>query len=333
MPTDPEQPVQLPYFSELWPYQQGRFEDIGFTHRMSVVMPVIVRYPDRVICVGTAFSVGGGIFITAAHVVLEVIELARDDPNCSMAIIYIGNNSGRWPAETTRVLNVWSMSTAGHHDLAVLQVVPPSPVNGVELYFRRFTLSPGIPSIGTATRAHGYSRFSVEFEPKDDLYEVLNINFRYNISDGPVNSVVPHGQGSLNSRMYSYPGMFIGARHDPGMSGGPIFDGTTGSVIGVVSIGGGQDDNGTYHAFASLLAPALGLTVEAPPDSSGNPVEMPLIDVAAQGVIKVDTTVGSLQIDHVEGRMEVSYPRTDGQPAYHAIKRALDETNPLLDGV
>jgi hypothetical protein len=167
----------------------------------------------------------------------------------------------------------------------------------------------------------------------DDLYEVLNINFRYNISDGPVNSVVPHGQGSLNSRMYSYPGMIIGARHDPGMSGGPIFDGQTGAVVGVVSIGGGQDDNGAYHAFSSLLAPALGLNVVGPPGPSGVPVEMPLIDAAAQGVIKVDTTVGSLQIDDVEGKMEVSYPRTDGQPAYHAIKRALDETNPLLGGV
>ena len=57
------------------------------------------------------------------------------------------------------------------------------------------------------------------------------------------------------------PSFQVGARFEPGMSGGPVFD-EAGLVIGVVS--SGMSDGARPYGTASLIAPILPLQLEGP---------------------------------------------------------------------
>jgi hypothetical protein len=164
-------------------------------------MPVLVRTPTKSKCIGTAFAIGADILVTAGHVVEEYERIARREPGSRLRVLYVGNNFRRWPQSTTKLVRVHHYERAGHHDLAILQVEQPEPVNNEHLILGRMILSPGLPAIGTATRTHRYSQVTVDIYDNDDASTAVDINFRYNIADGLIKELAPNGLGQLYGDM------------------------------------------------------------------------------------------------------------------------------------
>ncbi len=238
------------------------------------VLPVALQEACGVIrSIGTAFHIGYGLAVTAAHVVDHAIERegVLEGPS-RLGVIWTGmrdqelNPTGPLPLSW---LSIESVTTLPGCDLAVLTIQVPFRGDVPLIGALRLGFCP--PDIGTDTVALGYTRYT-------GTASDANFNVDLKVTQGRVEEVFPVKHSSLKP----FPAFQTDARYDPGMSGGPVFA-EHGVVVGAVcsSLAGNEEERHT--SFSSLLTPLLGVAI---PWEGGQAVD--LLQLVKQGFIYSD---------------------------------------------
>lgn len=214
-------------------------------------MPLIAMKSDGDEFVGgTAFLIAPGIAITAFHVFDEFVRRyqagpAPDDgsPMAFHVLTYVTLDGGRHVLPLT-IMRMWR---AAPLDLAILAVDIAGEVPaGHRWTFPRINLLP--PRVGAPIVAFGFTAGRVEREPVG-MTPTLTIG-----AHTATGEVVEIHHAFRDRAMLPFPCFRTDARFDPGMSGGPVFDNSTGHLCGVVcsSMDGEADDDGHVSYVSSL---------------------------------------------------------------------------------
>lgn len=306
------------YDSRSVPYQDDSLLPLGPSERQSAVLPVVIYNKRHMRSLGTAFTLGNGMFVTATHVVEDAERLVARAGSLQWGLFYVGRDPSVSHEVQGTVLQISSTSRKPYHDLCLVQTLRPDFGNGVAFEVPFHTLSPAPVRPGVPTRALGYQRMTASVvEDLGDHEIVLRQQIQLFASQGPVKEVYPEGQVSYGTR--TFPGMTIGTEHPHGLSGGPIFDGARGVVVGMVSYAG------IGESYASLLGPLFGLNFVMPDASKSAPPTVPLLEAARLGGIHADATAQELRVDDLADGLETSYSAPNSESYWQRALRLKGE--------
>lgn len=247
------------------------------------IMPVVVTRAGVPRIEGTAFAIGAGIALTAAHV------MSGPQPE-DVRLLYIeGTNEDDSLRGLPLPLYGWGKNDKT--DVAVLQIRLPE-IDGEQLVHGAVPISFIPPVLGSAALAIGYTA-GFEFEPGDaDDPGTFSFSPRMNASQGTVQDVHLNGRDPV---MIPFPAFQVDARFDHQMSGSPILAAAAPGlvrVVGLVSTSMDTED-GVPVSHGSLLWPAASLRL-AFHHEGGVRFQVSLLDLAQQGVLDIEGT------EHVE---------------------------------
>lgn len=217
----------------------------------SAVAPVMVLGPDEIYCVGTAFNIApDGVWVTAAHVIDEAIEIAHNLRGSYVGVLWTGSGAGEDVPDLLggpiRVSMIRRSSNGS--DLALLRAGMVRVADQKPLLFPCLRLSARLPRVGTKISAVGYARLSVTSDIRTPDLREVTIDPNFHFTSGEITQVFPEGRDRL---MLPTACFETSARFDPGMSGGPVMD-EEGAVCGVVASGIDPDGSGAgYVSYAS----------------------------------------------------------------------------------
>jgi hypothetical protein len=238
----------------------GEFmEADGFDHINEVVWPVLLYRGERFEALGTAVSVGDGIALTAWHYLTALIPPADPPPADGQKVdfqLYVAafekarSQILLWPA--TRIFAVpWI-------DIAILYLCGPD--GHTDDFKQRYAhLDFQLPAVGTEVAVMGYRRAEFTNEGMENGKLRQSFHPRPTTSLGHILDV--HAR-SRDAVFLNFPCFLTDAAFDDGMSGGPVFDNTTGRVIGLVCTSFDQQPGMPPTSYASLLWPVLGTQVQ-----------------------------------------------------------------------
>ena len=222
-------------------------------------MPLIARHQSGALFVGgTAFVIGPGWAITAFHVLDEFLrryECLSPEGDLTVGfeiLTYLTLDQGQ-RILPLRILKTWRSAPL---DLALLAVgLPADSPDGHRWTVPMISLLP--PRKGTPIFAFGFTKGLVSREA-GDAAPTLSVD-----SHTSTGEVLEIHHEVRDRAMLPFPCFRTNARFDPGMSGGPVFDNTTGRVCGVVCSGiPGTVDEGGYVSYASSLWPIVATHVD-----------------------------------------------------------------------
>jgi S1-C subfamily serine protease len=276
-------------------FHSDQFVNVPFSNVQSGVLPVVLHGDGWLRSIGTAFHVGAGLAVTAAHVIEHAIEkesVLRE--GAGLGVFWTGMLN-RSPEREDPIqvpgslLRVERVSMLDPFDLALLQIQVPFR-DGVPL-LSAMRLGFQAPGVGTKVAALGYTQYSFSLE-------AVRLDVAFHATQGTVEEVYWQGQSSMKP----FPCFRADARFDPGMSGGPVFA-ETGTVVGAVCscMPGGDDE--PHTSYSSLLLPLLLMTVA---NGSG---EVDVLSLVQQGHILSDGSVQNATIvKHPDGRQTLAWP-------------------------
>lgn len=267
--------------------------DYVFPHPIQrVVLPLTAVGNEVARPLGTGFLIGPGILVTARHVVEPVLAQVMAGELILLAL-YLSDQElpehiGYWGGPL-RVLHASMAVEQRAHDLALLTIEFPTLPDGNPPRPNALAMTFAVPPVDSPMLVLGYSE--MEGGPVTTDREGDNVNVtlphkqRVRASNGRLREV--HAP-SRDSSFLSFP-VFRADYHGPnGMSGGPVI-GESGKVVGVVCTGHDVDESGAPIAYASLLAPLLGLQAHVA-DETGAVVPTLLWDLLDAGRIISDGT-------------------------------------------
>ena len=281
------------------------------------VMPIIALADEKLIAVGTGFTIGAdGYMITAAHVVEEFGQprVAKRDGsgyynNISLYALHI-TDKRHGPENKYYMGGLWPIYKAHFVpglDIAVCSL-QEAKINGEKYTFPSVKLSFKPPKVGEYILCCGYYKSGGEV-----TIEKLVANYSQNnaLSKGKVVEVF-FPRRDLSA--INWPCFHITARIEGGMSGGPVFN-ESGSVCGVMCRSFAEpNDQGEYTSYCSTLWPALGTLVEVKFSPDGPVETIPLYDMVKKGAIPVDETFDQINfIMNPDGSRSISAPHWLGQ--------------------
>lgn len=287
--------------------------DPGFTplkifgHRFQqTVLPIFAIAEGNIIPLGTGFIISqDGFMITAKHVIDEVFEkrlLRRDGTgriykDVQLYAMYVTNNDNKEHPGTT-VGGPWSIDRAWYApelDIAYCWL-KQAEINGKPYKFETaLRLSPGYPKIGENILGFGYYKSKASFANKIIRgLRVVDYSQETAFTSGKVTEVFhPY----RDKYLLNFPCFQTTARFDSGMSGGPIFNGTTGGVCGVICDSFGEaDDKGEYTSYGSLIWPSLAIQLEALCEGSSELTKFTAYEAIQRGYFKADDTFKKLKL-------------------------------------
>jgi hypothetical protein len=208
---------------------------------------------------GTAFLVAPGVAITAFHVFDEFVRRYQSgavpqdgSPMSFQVLTFLTLDSGRHVLPLT-ISRLWR---AAPLDIAILAFdisgeLPP----GHRWSIPRLSLLP--PRVGAPIFAFGFTAGRVDREPGATA-PTLTIGAHTTTGE-----VVEIHHEFRDQAMLPFPCFRINARFDPGMSGGPVFDNSTGHLCGVVcsSVDGATGDDG-HVSYVSSLWPLIATRID-----------------------------------------------------------------------
>lgn len=279
------------------------------------VMPVVAMRGNQYRPLGTAFAISSqGILLTARHVVDEGLnfpggwgpkEALRDTGDWTLGVLYVREPL---PGEQldTDLFGGFLPGRAVHMrsdlDIAALTVELPINVDtGEPVRLLASRLSPGLPAVGSHCFAVGYHSMRCQTgDPADD--GGLAIHQSLSVSRGQVEALHVPRRDAFN---LPFPCFQCSARFDGGMSGGPVI-GDNGAVIGVVCSSFGTTEAGGHTSYASLIAPALMLEIEAT-TSHGDRRPRRLIEFVEGGAVATDATLSQVAITMAESKAKLHF--------------------------
>jgi len=73
-------------------FDKHAFEHLTLSAWNSEVVPLLVIGPDVMLCIGTAFNISpDDVWVMAAHVIDEALDVARDSPGSDVALLWTGS--------------------------------------------------------------------------------------------------------------------------------------------------------------------------------------------------------------------------------------------------
>jgi hypothetical protein len=226
------------------------------------IWPVFGNRNDALISLGTSVSIGPRFALTAWHYIDELTgriceasqNLYMSDERITVAI-YNKQNDACWWWNVSRVLK------SSVHDIALLSLAEPKEYPE-EFVQHAFVPDFKIPKVGTEIFVVGYRRPRVE-KCVINGKAAQRCDPRTTTSKGRILDVYPKGRDKC---MMPWPCFRTDAAFDDGMSGGPVFDATTGKVIGLVCSSMDSaipDDPLPDTSYASLLYPILAMEIKS----------------------------------------------------------------------
>ncbi len=250
-------------------------------------VPLIGQKNNRCQVVGSAILIAPNWGITAKHVIDEYASWEHDTlyhywqpdniqlRNTTISFVTINQDSS---------INEFGLIPHRLHSIHKVFVVADSDI----ALFNFSTLSAdydhllvGIdfrpPNIGERVWAAGYPNSSVQIDFNEQAM-ISSIYLNPTRSAGLVVEVFPERFSEHNP---NYPLLVARIKCDHGMSGGPVFNGNTGRLIGMVTSGlPGHDRFGAEEARLSLLAPLLRLSMRI----DGQDLEVPFVEFLNQSL-------------------------------------------------
>jgi len=269
-------------------------------------MPIIAIADGEILPLGTGFAIGAdGFIMTAKHVIenFTTPKVQRRGKNgfykeFSLWVFQLtgqkhktGSYKGEIVGGLRPITKAWFSKEL---DIAICWLSgAKSKKHNKFLRLPCVKLSPGVPKIGEHILGFGYYGSTGEITSKIlDNKRVANYFQNTAFTQGKIIEIFSPKRDAV---MLDFPCFQTDARFEPGMSGGPIFR-ENGSVCGVICSGGlGEDKNG-YIEFASLIWPAMGISIETN-FKKGEPLEwITIYDLVKRKFIAVDDTFDKLKV-------------------------------------
>jgi hypothetical protein len=270
----------------------------------TVVLPFAVVRESAIDLIGTSFVIShDGLMVTAQHVVDEASAIRETDPE-AYPVVILSNpevdplNPGEHYGLFVNVRTVYA--TEGH-DVALFRVDRQLP-DGSMLDLPKASLSARVPPVGAALLGLGYTRMTLERHRQQGIRRFFSMAQSFHGSHGRVTDVYPKGR---DSSMIPFPSVATDARFDPGMSGGPVFDGSTGLVSGIVCSGldSAADEHG-YSSTAALMVCALMVPAAANPAGEATAT---LYELMESGAIDKCDGIERVLVNRSKGETELYY--------------------------
>jgi hypothetical protein len=211
--------------------------------------------------VGTGFFItDSGIFVTAKHVLLDVIDKKGVQTHPIFLMQFLGDGYIKRP-----ILRCTS------HEVADITVGISAPMNhnlsGLPFKNKVLELTPSIPAVGQSVFTYAYPNNEIKHGETQEIYLYPDY------FDGSIQEIYPNGRdlvmlpgACVQTSMYIH----------GGASGGPVFD-SLGKVFGVNSTGYDNDDLSfitPIHTIENLLIDDISI----PSNSTGKVLVKELID-------------------------------------------------------
>lgn len=264
------------------------------------VWPIVMKTGSRLIGLGTGFIVSSsGLLLTARHVLFEAWKAEQEarrfvgGPDAVQTFgLFSTDNIQREGDEEWYLgglLRLGPSLLPPQIDMALARV-HARDVDGRQIHLPNASLSFDFPAIGDPVIVCGYPRIQTEIgEVRSDGRVILHHAQRAVATVGTVLEVHPVRR---DSSLLPFPVMRVKAAIDPGMSGGPVFHGRSGKVIGVVTSGWSDREDG----YCSLLYPAADLPVPAMEGTGADSTHPTLFDMAKAGLVSVDDSLSRISI-------------------------------------
>lgn len=242
-------------------------------------MPLVFVRDGAVELIGSSFNVApGGIMATARHVLDEGNARRARHPGSYLAVIWTEAepNDAAKRLHYGRYLQVLETRSSDAHDVALIRV-EQGVRNGRRVKLPLATLSTAVPPIGARILGLGYT--ALDLDPGEVWEDMASAGQKFKATYGSVNQAYPDGR---DRSMLPFPVVETSARFDGAMSGGPVFDGATGSVFGVIC---SSIDTPIrpyeYTSYLALVICALGIPAGVDGHSGKS-----LYDLMQSGVIR-----------------------------------------------
>ncbi|MCL4382307.1 MAG: serine protease [Patescibacteria group bacterium] len=294
-----------------------------FGHRIQqIIMPIFAIAEGDIIPLGTGFIISqDGFMITAKHVIDEVFEkrFKRRDgsgrlyKNVEPYALYVTNAKnkdypgnfigGNWPID-----RAWYKNEL---DIAYCWL-RPAIVDGQPFKFHSsLSLSPGIPKIGEHVLGFGYYKEQSFFTGEIIKgRKVVSYSQETAFTQGFVKeSFIPQRD---NFHM-NFPCFQTDARFEGGMSGGPIFNGSTGGVCGVICDSFGEtDEHGEYTSYGSLIWPSLAINIETKMENDPSIDKLTVYEMIQRKFIRADDTFKNIEIVKNKNLISIIHKNSQG---------------------
>jgi len=225
-----------------------------------IASPLIAQFNEEIPIYldGTATIIGKGYGITASHVLEEFakrsgVQSFNDGLNFINCILrfYISVNKGK-DIIPLRVLRAWKRPPS---DITFFAFGAEPEINNSHRWkLPKITLLP--PKVGDNIFAFGFA----ESETLPNTERIPTANVKPRTTTGTVKEVYHLKRD--NSRM-PFPGFLTNLRFDGGMSGGPVFNSSNGSLCGIISSSIPANTSEEEHSsFVSTLWPMVNIQVD-----------------------------------------------------------------------
>ena len=267
-----------------------------------MIMPIVATGDSQVFPLGTGFVIShDGLLMTAKHVIEE--HLAGMACNRESGDLY--EVTGLYAMYISKEVNsdnsnfggLWPIQYAWYSkelDIAFCWLQKMFKNNKPYTFSKLISLSPGLPQVGQNIMGFGYHK------SKSDNFLEINpqkASFEYKhepcFTSGRVKTIYHVKRDSFN---LNFPCFETDARFAPGMSGGPIFDGATGGVCGVICSSFSGDEADGYISYVSMIWPALGTSIQVASEDDPVPKDLLIYDLCKQGYIKTDASIEDIEV-------------------------------------
>ncbi len=224
-----------------------------------MVLPLLAEQSGDYQPIGSCVVVGGGIALTAKHVVeasWRCFEYTRNPRVGQIGSHYITAFQYLEEHDATATWSVRCIDMSPDSDLAILTLTPQNNI-AHQTTPTCFPIDLNPPNVGDSVTAFGYAEQATRFvQHGNDEYELAAIT-----APGVVRQVhaIRRDNGILN-----FPCFMTDAPFDHGMSGGAVVN-STGRLIGLISTSLPPSKPEEEHAsYAALLWPAFGIRMGVP---------------------------------------------------------------------
>ena len=219
-------------------------------------------YNEQVHPCGTAFLIGSGVALSAAHVlaqpfdrrvrVIAASETHHDFTMVAQQIVDRRSDTLLWGVVSAHQVPSLSDRPDRPIDICVLQLKRGARHPELEDHRRWFfELNVATPSVGSHVTAFGFAESRIERDPDAPL--TFNCRHAFRKIEGTITRLFIPKRDNVG---LPFPSFEVAADFEPGMSGGPIFNDRN-QVVGVITRGGIPG-----VSYGTVLWPALSIEID-----------------------------------------------------------------------